>query len=49
MFETVLKRATSSIVPRGTYHRAAVTDTDSVHLTFGIHTYKASEVSRVAP
>ena len=27
-------------VPRGTYHRAAVTDTDSVHLTFGIQTYK---------
>jgi len=27
-------------VPRGMYHRASVTDQDSVHLTFGIHTTK---------
>lgn len=39
-FETVLREGDVLFVPRGTYHRAAVTDTDSVHLTFGIHTFK---------
>jgi len=39
-FETVLQAGDVLYVPRGTYHRAAVTDTDSVHLTFGIHTNK---------
>ena len=39
VFETVLQSGDVLYVPRGTYHRAAVTDTDSVHLTFGIHTY----------
>ena len=40
VFETVLQAGDVLYVPRGTYHRAAVTDTDSVHLTFGIHTFK---------
>ena len=40
VFETVLREGDVLYVPRGTYHRAAVTDTDSVHLTFGIHTAK---------
>lgn len=40
IFETVLEPGDVLYVPRGTYHRAAVTDTDSVHLTFGIHTFK---------
>jgi hypothetical protein len=40
VFETVLHEGDVLYVPRGTYHRAAVTDTDSVHLTFGIHTAK---------
>jgi len=40
VFETVLREGDVLFVPRGTYHRAAVTDTDSVHLTFGIHTFK---------
>jgi cupin superfamily protein len=38
VFETVLQAGDALYVPRGTYHRAQVTDTDSVHLTFGIHT-----------
>jgi hypothetical protein len=40
VFETILQPGDALYVPRGTYHRAAVTDTDSVHLTFGIHTAK---------
>ena len=40
VFETVLQQGDVLYVPRGTYHRAAVTDTDSVHLTFGIQTYR---------
>lgn len=40
VYETVLQQGDVLYVPRGTYHRAAVTDTNSVHLTFGIHTYK---------
>ena len=40
VYETVLKQGDVLYVPRGMYHRAAVTDTDSVHLTFGIHPYK---------
>ncbi|HZU51931.1 MAG TPA: cupin domain-containing protein [Sphingomicrobium sp.] len=39
VFETVLQAGDVLYVPRGTYHRAAVTDTDSVHLTFGIQTF----------
>lgn len=39
-FETILQAGDALYVPRGTYHRAQVTDTDSVHLTFGIHTPK---------
>lgn len=44
VFETVLQAGDVLYVPRGTYHRAAVTDTDSVHLTFGIHTFKGLKV-----
>ena len=40
VFEKVLQSGDVLYVPRGTYHRAAVTDTDSVHLTFGIHAFK---------
>lgn len=40
VFEAILQPGDALYVPRGTYHRAAVTDTDSVHLTFGIHTAK---------
>ena len=39
-FETNLQSGDVLYVPRGTYHRAAVTDTDSVHLTFGIRTFQ---------
>ena len=39
-YETVLQAGEALYVPRGVYHRAVVTDTDSVHLTFGIHTPK---------
>lgn len=39
-FETILQPGDVLYVPRGFYHRAAVTDTDSVHLTFGIHTVR---------
>jgi len=39
-FDTVLQSGDVLYVPRGMYHRAAVTDTDSLHLTFGIHTAK---------
>lgn len=39
VFDTVLQPGDVLYVPRGTYHRAAVTDTDSVHLTFGIQTF----------
>ena len=39
VFETILEAGDVLYVPRGTYHRAAVTDTDSVHLTFGIQTF----------
>lgn len=42
-FETVLQAGDALYVPRGTYHRAQVTDTDSVHLTFGIHTPKGTD------
>ncbi len=42
-FETVLQPGDAIYVPRGHYHRAAVTDTHSVHLTFGIHTAKAMD------
>ena len=38
-FETNLQSGDVLYVPRGTYHRAAVTDTDSVHLTFGIRSF----------
>jgi ribosomal protein L16 Arg81 hydroxylase len=41
VFEKVLEQGDVLYVPRGVYHRAAVTDTDSVHLTFGIHPFKA--------
>lgn len=37
--ETDLQAGDVLYVPRGTYHRAAVTDTDSLHLTFGMHSY----------
>ena len=40
VFDVVLQPGDILYVPRGVYHRAAVTDTDSVHLTFGIHTAK---------
>ncbi len=43
VFETVLKAGEALYVPRGVYHRACVTDEDSVHLTFGIHTAKVSD------
>lgn len=43
VFETVLQPGDALYVPRGTYHRAEVTDTDSVHLTFGIHTAKGRD------
>ena len=43
VFETVLQAGDALYVPRGTYHRAEVTDTDSVHLTFGIHTPKGRD------
>lgn len=39
-FETDLETGDVLFIPRGTYHRAAVTDTDSVHLTFGIEAFK---------
>ena len=39
VFETVLQAGDVLYVPRGTYHRAAVTETNSVHLTFGIQTF----------
>ncbi|HZU51932.1 MAG TPA: cupin domain-containing protein [Sphingomicrobium sp.] len=39
-FETNLQAGDVLFVPRGTYHRAAVTDSDSLHLTIGIHTFK---------
>lgn len=42
-FETVLQAGDALFVPRGHYHRAAVTDTDSVHLTFGIHTARVMD------
>lgn len=35
-FDLILEAGDVLYVPRGFYHRAAVTDTDSVHLTFGI-------------
>lgn len=35
-FETILQPGDALYVPRGFYHRAAVTDTNSVHLTFGM-------------
>ena len=40
VFETDLEAGDVLYVPRGTYHRAAVTDTDSVHLSFGIRSFK---------
>ena len=43
VFETILQAGDALYVPRGTYHRAEVTDTDSVHLTFGIHTPKGRD------
>ena len=39
-FETILQAGDGLYVPRGYYHRAAVTDTNSVHLTFGINAPK---------
>jgi len=43
VFETVLKAGEALYVPRGVYHRACVTDEDSVHLTFGLHTVRVSD------
>ena len=40
VFQTDLQAGDVLYVPRGTYHRAAVTDQDSLHLTFGIHAFK---------
>ena len=48
VFETILQPGDALYVPRGTYHRAAVTDTDSVHLTFGIYTAKGVHLRRLA-
>jgi hypothetical protein len=42
-FETVLKAGEALYVPRGVYHRAVVTDEDSVHLTFGLHTARVCD------
>jgi len=39
-FETILQAGDALYIPRGFYHRAAVTDTNSVHLTFGINAPK---------
>ena len=38
--EFMLEAGDVLYVPRGLFHRAEVTDQDSVHLTFGIHTNK---------
>ena len=42
-FETMLKAGQALYVPRGVYHRACVTDTDSVHLTIGMHPPKVTD------